>query len=85
MKKDQFSQICLQRPVVSVPCLPMCVTNALHIFTKIGKPVYAALHERGQSVVGYISDIYLQSSSFEEGVWNSLCLNGTTVCGPTGS
>lgn len=39
-------------------CLPMGLTTAPRIFTKLLKPIYADLRERGNTCMGYIDDSY---------------------------
>ena len=47
-------------------CLPMGLSSAPRIFTKVLKPVYAHLHSLGHVTLGYIDDSYLQGDTFEE-------------------
>ena len=46
-------------------CLPNALCSAPHIFTKLLKPVYAHLHNRGYLSLGYIDDSYLQGDTLE--------------------
>ena len=47
-------------------CLPMGLTSSPRIFTKITKPVYATLRQKGHINSGYIDDIYLQGSDVKD-------------------
>ena len=47
-------------------CLPNGLSTASRIFTKVLKPVFAALHKMGHLNVAYIDDSLLQSYSYEQ-------------------
>lgn len=47
-------------------CLPNGLACAPRLFTKILKPVYATLRQRGHLNVGYIDDSYLQGDCIED-------------------
>ena len=47
-------------------CLPNGLSTASRIFTKVLKPVFAALRKIGHSNVAYIDDSLLQSDSYEQ-------------------
>ena len=47
-------------------CLPNGLSTASRIFTKVLKPVFAALRKIGHSNVAYIDDSLLQSESYEQ-------------------
>lgn len=51
-------------------CLPNGLSNAPRIFTKLLKPVYSTLHNKGHLSSGYIEDSYLQGDTVEECQWN---------------
>ena len=44
-------------------CLPNGLSSAPRIFTKLLKPVFATLHEKGYHNSGYIDDSYLQGDT----------------------
>ena len=47
-------------------CLPNGLSSAPRIFTKLLKPVYSTLHNKGHLSSGYIDDSYLQGDTVEE-------------------
>ena len=47
-------------------CLPNGLACAPRLFTKILKPVYATLRQKGHLNVGYIDDSYLQGENMED-------------------
>ena len=47
-------------------CLPNRLSSAPRIFTKLLKPVYSTLHNKGHLSSGYIDDSYLQGDTVEE-------------------
>ena len=47
-------------------CLPNRLSSATHIFTKLLKPVYSTLHNKGHLSSGYIDDSYLRGDTVEE-------------------
>ncbi|KAK3100452.1 hypothetical protein FSP39_020111 [Pinctada imbricata] len=47
-------------------CLPMGLTSSPRVFTKLLKPVFSILHQRGFSSVIYIDDILLVGDTFED-------------------
>jgi len=46
--------------------LPNGLSSAPRIFTKLLKPVYSTLHNKGHLSSGYINDSYLQGDTVEE-------------------
>ena len=63
---QRFLQFEYRQSLFQFTCLPMGLSSSPRIFTKICKPVYAALRQKGHIVVGYIDDTYLQSESYSE-------------------
>ena len=47
-------------------CLPNRLSSAPRIFTKLLKPVFSTLHNKGHFISGYIDDSYLQGDTVEE-------------------
>ena len=47
-------------------CLPNGLTSAPRLFTKILKPVFAALHKEGNDIMGYLDDSILFGDTFKE-------------------
>ena len=47
-------------------CLPNGLSSAPRIFTKLLKPVYSTLHNKGHLSSGYIDDSYLQGDTVKE-------------------
>ncbi len=52
--------------VYEYPCMPNGYRDAPRIFTKLLKPVFGTLRERGHQSVVYLDDAYLQGLSFRE-------------------
>ena len=49
-----------------VVCLPNGLTSAPRLFTKILKPVFAALHKEGHDIMGYLDDSILFGDTNDE-------------------
>ena len=47
-------------------CLPNGLSSTPRIFTKLLKPVYSTLHNKGHISTGYIDDSYLQGDTIAE-------------------
>ena len=47
-------------------CLPNGLTSAPRLFTKILKPVFAALHKEGHDIMGYLDDSVLFGDNYDE-------------------
>ena len=47
-------------------CLPNGLTSAPRLFTKILKPVFAALHKEGYDIMGYLDDSILIGDNYDE-------------------
>ena len=47
-------------------CLPNGLTSAPRLFTKILKPIFAALHKEGHEIMGYLDDSILFGDSYKE-------------------
>ena len=47
-------------------CLPNGLTSAPRLFTKILKPVFAALHKQGHDIMGYLDDSILFEDTYDE-------------------
>ena len=56
-------------------CLPNGLASAPRVFTKLLKPVYASLRQKGHLNIGYIDDSYLQGDTVEDCQFN---INDTT-------
>ena len=55
-----------ERKLYKFICLPNGLTSAPRLFTKILKPVFAALHKEGHDIMGYLDDSILFGDTFEE-------------------
>ena len=55
-------------------CLPFGLSSAPRIFTKVLKPIFATLRERGHSVLGYLDDTILLADSILD------CEKAVTEC-----
>ena len=49
-----------------VVCLPNGLTSAPRLFTKILKPVFAALHKEGHDIMGYLDGSVLFRDTYDE-------------------
>ena len=47
-------------------CLPNGLTSAPRLFTKILKPVFAALHKEGHHIMGYLDDSILFGNNYDQ-------------------
>ena len=47
-------------------CLPNVLTSARRVFTKILKPVFAALHKESHDIMGYLGDSVLFGDNYDE-------------------
>lgn len=47
-------------------CLPMGITSAPRVFTKLLKPLFAYLRKQGVDCMGYIDDSFLLANSYED-------------------
>ena len=66
-KDDQkYLRFCWKGRLFQFTCLPNGLACAPRLFTKILKPVYATLRQKGHLNVGYIDDSYLQGESVED-------------------
>ena len=53
-------------------CLPNGLSSAPRMFTKLLKPVFKVLREKGLLSSAYIDDLYLQGDTFHECLENAL-------------
>ena len=66
-KEDQkYRRFCWKGRLFQFTCLPNGLACAPRLFTKIVKPVYATLRQKGHLNVGYIDDSYLQGENIED-------------------
>ena len=63
---QKYLRFCWKGRLFQFTCLPNGLACAPRLFTKILKPVYAMLRQRGHLNVGYIDDSYLQGENRED-------------------
>ena len=63
---QKYLRFCWKGRLFQFTCLPNGLACAPRLFTKILKPAYAMLRQRGHLNVGYIDDSYLQGENRED-------------------
>ena len=66
IEDQKYLRFCWKGRLFQFTCLPNGLACAPRLFTKILKPVYAMLRQKGHLNVGYIDDSYLQGENIED-------------------
>ena len=64
--EQKYPRFCWKGRLFQFTCLPNGLACVPRLFTKILKPAYAMLRQRGRLNVGYIDDSYLQGENRED-------------------
>ena len=72
---QRFLKFLYRGKLYQFTCLPNGLAYAPRVFTKLLKPVYASLRQKGHLNIGYIDDSYLQKDTVEDCQFN---INHTT-------